>query len=97
MGSIARALVLLVLGGLGGWFAHSIHASIDPKPTVYIFDDKRFTDSGSFVYAAGSRTGQGVSYPDNTWAVGCYQDKNECWTAWVEGISKDSCQIGRME
>jgi hypothetical protein len=97
VGSIARALVLVLLGGVVGYFAHSVHATMSPKPTVYVFDDKRFQNSLDFVYAAGSRTGQGVSYPDNTMAIGCYRDKMECWMASVEGIGKDMCQIGRME
>jgi hypothetical protein len=97
MGSVGRALVLVLLGGVVGYFAHSFQASMNPKPTVYVFDDKRFQNSPDFVYAAGSRTGQGVSYPDNTMAIGCYRDKMECWMASVEGIGKDMCQIGRMD
>jgi hypothetical protein len=93
-GSLAGGLFLLVLGAAGGYFAHSTQAA---KPTVYIFDDKRFMNSPDFVYAAGTRTGQSISYPDNTWAIGCYREKMECWTASVEGISTDSCQIGRVE
>jgi hypothetical protein len=58
-GSIAGALFLVLLGAGGGYFAHSLRAIM--KPTVYIFDDKRYQDFGEFVYAAGSRAGQGVS------------------------------------
>ncbi len=94
-GSLAGGLFLLLLGAAGGYFAHSIQAT--SKPIVYIFDDKRFMNSPDFIYAAGTRTGQGVPFPDNTWAIGCYREKMQCWTASVEGVSTDSCQIGRME
>jgi hypothetical protein len=97
-GPIARALLLLLLGGAVGWFAHLIYATTSPKPTVYIFDDKRYMEfGGETVYAAGSRTGQGVTYPDNTMAIACFHDRMECWMASIEGISTNSCQIGRME
>jgi hypothetical protein len=94
-GSAGWGLLLLVFGAAGGYFARAHDANA--KPTLYIFDDKRYQDGENLVYVAGSRTGQGVSYPDNTMAIVCWRAKMQCWMASVEGISKDSCQIGRME
>lgn len=95
LGSAGWGLLLLVLGAAGGYFARA--HDVNAKPTLYIFDDKRYQDGEGLVYVAGSRTGQGVSYPDNTMAIVCWRAKMQCWMASVEGISKDSCQIGRME
>src|SRR5438128_2234309 len=90
-GSAGRGLLLLVLGAAGGYFARA--HDVNAKPTLYIFDDRRQEFGEDLVYVAGSRTGQGVSYPDNTMAIGCWRAKMECWMTSVEGISKDSCQI----
>jgi hypothetical protein len=95
-GSAGWGLLFLALGAAGGYFAR-VH-DVNAKPTLYIFGDKRYQEYGEdLVYVAGSRTGQGVSYPNNTMAIGCWRAKMECWMASVEGISKYSCQIGRME
>ena len=94
-GPIVRALLLLLLGGAVGWFAHLIYATTRPKPTVYIFDDKRYMEfGGETVYATGSRSGQGVTYPDNTMAIACFHDRMECWMAWLKGSAQIAARSG---
>lgn len=61
-----------------------------------VFDSKAFFDGGEgYVYAAGTLTGEGVQYKNNTTAVVCYKDRMECITYGVEQIGPN--QIGRLD
>jgi hypothetical protein len=64
-----------------------------------VFDTKAFFDSGDAgygsVYIAGTLTGDGVAYKNNTAAVTCYQDRMQCVTASIEQIGPN--QVGRLE
>ena len=65
-----------------------------------VFDSKHFYDSAqttgdAFVYIAGTLTGDGVGYKNNTVAVTCYKDRMECLMESVEQIGPN--QVGRLE
>lgn len=61
-----------------------------------IFDRKKFFESGDeYVYMAGTLTGDGLGYPNNSVAVWCYKDRMECQTYSIEEIGPN--QIGRLD
>jgi len=65
-----------------------------------VFAPKAFYDSAQTtgegqVYVAGTLTGDGVAYKNNTVAVTCYQDRMECLTSSVEQIGSN--QVGRLD
>ena len=54
-----------------------------------VFAPKSFSDSArstgdGYVYAAGTLTGNGITFKNNTVAVACYRDRMECLTYSVE-------------
>ena len=97
-GAVARGVVLLLLGGALGYFVGGIKEA--SKPVEYVFDTKTFQDAGGntpVVYVAGTRKGDGVLYPANTMQITCYKDRMVCVTNSIEGISSDTCQLGRLD
>src|SRR5438552_3975086 len=98
---LSRHLVVVILVALtfvaGYWGGKR---SVQASPPNYIFDSKTFSDfkNGSFesIYVAGTLTGDGVGYENNTTAVTCSKDTMECLVNSIQGISKTSCQLGRL-
>ena len=86
----ALCLVLLLLGCQGR----------QPQQQI-IFDSKAFFDSAQTavadgeVYVAGTLTGPGIGYPNNSTAITCYKDRKECFTYSVAQIGPN--QIGRLD
>lgn len=65
-----------------------------------VFDRKAFFDSAQatgdgYVYVAGTLTGEGVPYKNNTTAIVCYKDRMECISYEVKQIGPN--QIGRLD
>ena len=66
-----------------------------------IFAEKAYFDSAetalgqSWVYVAGTLTGDGIPYKNNSVAVTCYKDRMECISYLVEQIGSN--QIGRLD
>jgi hypothetical protein len=66
-----------------------------------VFDRKAFFDTAQTgigegsVYIAGTLTGEGVAYKNNSVAITCYKDRMECLTYLVEQIGPN--QIGRLD
>ena len=72
----------------------------DRRDQQIVFDRKAFFDSGQssgdgYVYVAGTLTGEGVQYKNNTTAIVCYKERMECVTYGVEQIGPN--QIGRLD
>ncbi len=64
-----------------------------------VFAPKAFHDSSNvvgdgFVYVAGTLTGEGVPYKNNTVAIACYKDRMECLTYSLDQIGQN--QVGRL-
>ena len=65
------------------------------------FDRKAFWDSTQStgadqeVYVAGTLTGEGVGFPNNSVSITCYKDRMECVTYQVWQIGQN--QIGRLD
>lgn len=64
-----------------------------------VFASKAFADSAQtggegYVYLAGTLTGEGIPYKNNTVAVTCDKDRMECLTYSVEQIGPN--QLGRL-
>jgi hypothetical protein len=65
-----------------------------------VFASKAFYDSAQttgegHVYIAGTLSGEGVAYKNNTVAVTCYKDRMECLTYSVAQIGPN--QVGRLD
>ena len=60
-----------------------------------VFAAKAYYDSGEYLYIAGTLTGEGVYYKNNTLAVTCYKERMECLTYTVEQIGPN--QVGRLD
>jgi len=69
----------------------------DAKQNI-TFAPKAFYDSGKAfenVYMAGTLTGPGVAYENNSTVVACYKDRMECLTYSIEQIGPN--QVGRLD
>jgi hypothetical protein len=60
-----------------------------------IFAPKNYYDSEQMVAISGTLTGPGMAYPNNTYSIGCYQERKECWLTSVNAIGDE--QVGRMD
>jgi hypothetical protein len=65
-----------------------------------VFPSKVFSDSQrsigvGIVYISGTITGDGLAYPNNTYAVTCYEDRRECLVSAVHEIGGN--MVGRMD
>ena len=90
-------IIIIVVAAIAYMFGKN---SIQTIPTQYIFDNKTFNHykNGSFesLYVAGTLTGDGVGYNDNTMSIMCAKDKMECLVNSIQGISKAACQLSRL-
>ena len=93
-----------VLVGAAGMFAMGIYWLISrekvPSENDILFSPKAYHESefivdAGLVYIAGTMTGQGLAYPNNTYSITCYQNRRECLVAYAEAIGGN--QIGRMD
>jgi len=87
---LSLAIVLVALGC-------TRHAELDQQ---IVFASKAFYDSAEttgegYVYVAGTLSGEGVAYKNNTVAVTCYKDRMECLTYSVAQIGPN--QVGRLD
>jgi hypothetical protein len=77
-------------------FGCTVNQSQDTKilfaPKSY-YDTATTTDN--LVYIAGTLTGDGVGYPNNSTAISCYRDRMECLTYSVEQIGPN--QVSRLD
>jgi hypothetical protein len=60
-----------------------------------VYHESEFVRGAGIVYIAGTMTGQGMAYPNNTYAITCYRDKKECVVSYVQAIGGNL--IGRMD
>lgn len=70
-------------------------------PNKIIFDSKSFHDSAqsgvpvdAWVYVAGTLSGEGVAYPNNSVSITCQKDREVCEVVEVQEIGPN--QIGRI-
>jgi hypothetical protein len=76
----------------------TIYAPATPSEKI-TFDSKEFSDSGDtgvnpYLYVAGTLTGVGIPYPNNSVSVTCYRDRGKCFVVRVEQIGGNL--IGRI-
>jgi hypothetical protein len=57
-----------------------------------VFAPKNFADQGEFVGVSGTLTGADIAYKNNTYAIACIKDRNECLVTSIEQIGPN--QIG---
>ena len=94
---LASTLWFLAFAGVSALYVRQLLAP--PEHPQIVFDTKAFFDSGDggygSVYIAGTLTGDGVAYKNNTVAVTCYQERMQCLTTSIEQIGPN--QVGRLE
>jgi hypothetical protein len=93
--------VLLIIGLVVGFFGGAAalwylqQGNKDTGETSIIFAKKLFYQTPDFVTVSGTLTGTGQAYPNNTYSIGCWKDRKECWLTSVSAIGAQ--QIGRMD
>jgi hypothetical protein len=90
-------IVGLVVGFVGG-AAAILYIQQGNKETgemSIIFAKKLYYENPSFVTVSGTLIGPGQAYPNNTYSIGCFKDRKECWLTSVNAIGAQ--QIGRMD
>jgi hypothetical protein len=91
---LLTGLVVGFLSGAGGLIYLQERNKVTGEMSI-MFGPKNYYDSGEFVAVSGTLTGAGIGYPNNTYSIGCYKDRNECWLTSVNAIGGQ--QIGRMD
>lgn len=75
------------------------HEKQPDEPIVFapkeFFDSAQTAAGDGIVYIAGTLTGPGIGYQNNTTAIACYLDLRECFTYSVNQIGPN--QIGRLD
>lgn len=87
-----------VIGTLfgAGIFIYRDLTKAPPSETDILFAQKNYYDFQEMaVNISGTLTGDGLAYPNNTYAISCLREKGDCWVASVEQIG--SGQVGRMD
>ncbi len=90
-------IVGLVIGIVcgGGAILYLQERNKNPDSNTIVFAGKFFYDSKDFVGVSGTLTGDGQAYPNNSYSIGCYKDRGECWLSSVQEIGGH--QVGRMD
>jgi hypothetical protein len=93
----ALLIVGLVVGFVGGVAAllHLQQGNKESGEMSIVFAKKMYYEMGDFVTVSGTLTGPGQAYPNNTYSIGCWKDRKECWLTYVSAIGGQ--QIGRMD
>lgn len=60
-----------------------------------VFAQKHFADLGEYVGISGTLTGDDVAYKNNTYAIACVKDRQECLVTYIEQIGPS--QLGRLD
>ena len=85
--SCGIALIAMIVGL---WAAQAA----DPADDI-LFAPKAFSDFFGQVYIAGTLTGEGVAYKNNTRAITCFKDLKHCLVTSIDQIGPNL--IGRMD
>jgi hypothetical protein len=93
---------IYILSSVGAIVAFSSLAGCGNRPgpaapADILFAPKRFYEDDTFgrVYVAGTLTGPGVGYKNNTYAITCYKERGQCLGNGIYHIGAN--QIGRLD
>ncbi len=92
VGSLALGAVLGV-AGLGLWQYQS--ETRHPELHEIAMTSKIFSDSGAFLSAEGTITGEGVRYANNSVTIRCFRDEQKCEVGSVQQIGPN--QVGSVD
>jgi hypothetical protein len=98
MGKWVLFIVGIVVGAVGvfAWFVWMQMRNTAGPDDDLMFAEKNFFEFQDMsVYISGTLTGEGLGYPNNTYAISCIHDKGDCWIASVEQIGPK--HVGRMD
>src|SRR5882672_8284588 len=90
-------IVGLLIGGIGGagGVLYLVERNKTAAETDVVFAQKNFYDTEEMIGASGTMTGASIAYPNNSYSIGCYRDRKECWLTSVEQIGRNL--MGRMD
>jgi hypothetical protein len=90
-------IVGLLIGGIGGagGVLYLVASNKTAAETDVVFAQKNFYDGEEMIGLSGTMTGAGIAYPNNSYSIGCYRDRKECWLTSVEQIGRNL--MGRMD
>ena len=60
-----------------------------------VFAPKNFSDLGEYVGISGTLSGTDIAYKNNTYAIACVKDRQECLVTYIEQIGPN--QLGRLD
>jgi hypothetical protein len=87
-------LVAGIIVGAGGLlYLQERNKSADDN--TIIFASKFFYDNKDVVMVSGTMTGEGQAYPNNSYSIGCFKDRSECWLTSIQQIGNR--QVSRMD
>jgi hypothetical protein len=89
MGAFAKVFLRLAAAIAGIFFCQTSAAASDDD---ILFAKKNYIDLGAALNISGTLTGNGIGYRNNTVAISCFQDRQECFVPSIEQIG--SGQIG---
>ena len=84
--------------GAGGLLYWDEHRPVERQPIMFgkkVFSDNEASLGIGIVYITGTLTGEGLAYPNNTFAITCYEDRRECLVSSVNEIGIN--MIGRLD
>ncbi len=90
-------LILVIAVAIVGYYFGRISNKSTVLSQTYVFAPKAFYDNKVSLYVAGTLTGDDDGYKNSTTAISCSKDRMECLISTIQGISKTSCQLGRLD
>lgn len=76
MGRFPCRLLIGAIGDAGG-ILYLIEKNKVADDDNIVFAQKSFYDTEQMVAVSGTMTGAGIAYPNNTYSIGCYNQKED--------------------
>lgn len=90
-----RAILLGRMKALGSWLALATVQLAAAADNDIVFAAKNFSDLDEYVGVSGTLSGADVAYKNNTYAIACIKDRQECLVTYIEQIGPN--QLGRLD
>jgi hypothetical protein len=81
---VAGIIVGIIVGAGCPLYLQGRNKSADDN--TIIFASKFFYDNKDVVMVSGTMTGEGQAYLNNSYSIGCFKDRSECWLTSIQQI-----------